>query len=135
MVNSTSIPFEDEAKVVSAQLVEAESRNEALLSKIKELEARCMRVETKSPVKSVEPSETSKVSLLLEQTLDRMNALEQQLKEKEEVKSRETHKHTPKPPPSAHVSEDENDEESGDADGSEYDGEEYITTPGGQTVP
>ena len=134
-VYSKPIPVEVEASVASSQLAEAEVKNKALEAKIKELEA---MMQVKSPAKPVapEPSETSKVSALLEQTLARMNALETQLKEKEKEKEqvKEVPNHKPTPAPSAHDSGDDKNDEDSDDDAS-YDGEEYITTPGGKTVP
>lgn len=123
---------------LQAKIDDQEKHKQQLLAKIKQLEFDAWDNEVK---KAGAEANQSKLQQLLENTLERVNTLESAMQKNcrgqtptEPTKERETCQPLPKNQSSAGTGHGK------DADGSEScasdgDEEEYLTTPGGQTVP
>ena len=102
-----------------------EAQNQALMSKIAELEALAEKKQEKAPV----ATEASRVEALLEQMVTRVSGLETKLQNSEPNKIPDK----ALPPSSATNGNKANEDDDDDESDSEDDG--FITTPSGQQVP
>ena len=101
-----------------------EAQNQALMSKIAELEALAEKKQEKAPV----ATEASRVEALLEQMVTRVSGLETKLQNSEPNKIPDKAL-----PPSSATNGNKANEDDDDESDSEDDG--FITTPSGQRVP